>query len=343
MRLFFILFILTTVTANAQELKGSIIDSKTGEPIMNATVYFDGTSIGTVSDLDGNFSLKKPEEITADLIISIIGYQKKRIQNPLDVDISEVKIVKKTNVLEEVVLQLDPWSRKNKARYFKEQFLGAVPEARKCEILNFDKIRLRFNPATKLLTAVCDEPIIIINKHLGYKINYDLTDFEIEFMSYESKSEDLTRRSVKTEVEYVMKGTFFLGSSFFQELETNKPTRKKRIKRREKAYLLSDLRFYRALATNELKDQGYQLYRNRVPVAISNNVRSNQFKQFSRVNFRHKNYTFLINGKYQSFFEVDGETIIDKFGNNLTSKSLIFGGYISKIKISGLLPLDYGL
>jgi len=342
MRVFIVLFSFCMVVTG-QTIEGSIVDAKSGEPVMNATVYLDGTSVGTVSDIDGKFSFAKPEEINADLIISIISYEKKRINDPVNTNLNPIRLVKKTNVLDEVVLQLDPWSRKKKERYFKEQFLGSVPEASKCDIVNLDKVRLRFNPSTELLTAVCDEPIVILNKHLGYKIYYDLSDFEIQFVSYQKQTEDLTRRNVKSELAYGMKGTFFLGSSYFQELEGEKPSLKRRIKRREKAYLLSDLRFYRSLANNKLQEEGYTLYRHRKRVPISDNLRVNKINDFSRVNFRFKQYDFLINGKHQSFFVANGETIIDSFGNNLTGKSITFGGYISLIKLSGLLPLDYGL
>ncbi|GHT51111.1 hypothetical protein AGMMS49982_07740 [Bacteroidia bacterium] len=40
------------------EIKGRVLDDATGEPIIGANVSVVGAQLGTVSDLDGNFSLK---------------------------------------------------------------------------------------------------------------------------------------------------------------------------------------------------------------------------------------------------------------------------------------------
>ncbi|MDE5651118.1 MAG: carboxypeptidase-like regulatory domain-containing protein, partial [Duncaniella sp.] len=52
-------------------VKGTVVDD-TGEPVIGATVLIDGTSQGTATDFDGNFTLKVPEG--AKLKISYIGY-----------------------------------------------------------------------------------------------------------------------------------------------------------------------------------------------------------------------------------------------------------------------------
>ena len=43
---------------NAADIKGSIFDSKTKEPIIGANIYLDGENIGTASDIDGTYQLK---------------------------------------------------------------------------------------------------------------------------------------------------------------------------------------------------------------------------------------------------------------------------------------------
>ena len=48
-----------TATAAAQEtaggrIQGTITDSETGEPLVGAEVFVQGTQIGTLSDLDGH-------------------------------------------------------------------------------------------------------------------------------------------------------------------------------------------------------------------------------------------------------------------------------------------------
>ena len=60
-----------SVSAQTITLKGNVKDA-TGEPIIGASVVEKGnTSNGTITDLDGNFSLKVPSK--ANVIISDIG------------------------------------------------------------------------------------------------------------------------------------------------------------------------------------------------------------------------------------------------------------------------------
>ena len=68
-----ILGLFLSVSAFAQiDVKGHVKDA-TGEPIIGATVRVDGTQTATVSDFDGNFTLKANEGAT--ITISYVGYQ----------------------------------------------------------------------------------------------------------------------------------------------------------------------------------------------------------------------------------------------------------------------------
>lgn len=67
------------VSANAQDtvIKGTVVD-ETDEPLIGATVLVEGTTIGTATDIDGNFAIKcKPG---AKLRISYIGYDTQTVK-----------------------------------------------------------------------------------------------------------------------------------------------------------------------------------------------------------------------------------------------------------------------
>lgn len=64
--------------AKARTVVGSVIDFETGEPIIGASVAVIGKGIGTISDLDGNFSIRVSEGET-ELAISFLGYEKQTI------------------------------------------------------------------------------------------------------------------------------------------------------------------------------------------------------------------------------------------------------------------------
>ena len=77
--------------AYAQDItvNGTVVDD-TGEPVIGATVMVEGTSNGTTTDLDGNFSLKVAKN--AKLKITYIGYDPQTLPAK-----NGMKVVLKTN------------------------------------------------------------------------------------------------------------------------------------------------------------------------------------------------------------------------------------------------------
>ena len=68
-----LLMVLLTGMAFAQQktIKGKVTD-ETGAPVPGATVIVKGTTTGTVTDMDGNFSFGVPAT-TKTLVVSFIG------------------------------------------------------------------------------------------------------------------------------------------------------------------------------------------------------------------------------------------------------------------------------
>lgn len=82
------LFVASIMQAQEITCTGNIADTN-GEPIIGASVVVKGTSQGTVSDLDGNFSLQANPYTT--LVISYIGYvtQEVKAANKLKITLRE--------------------------------------------------------------------------------------------------------------------------------------------------------------------------------------------------------------------------------------------------------------
>jgi TonB-linked SusC/RagA family outer membrane protein len=60
------------VFAQENEVSGSIVDLNTGTPLIGATILIKGTTDGTVTDIEGNFTMKvNPNDV---LVVSYIGY-----------------------------------------------------------------------------------------------------------------------------------------------------------------------------------------------------------------------------------------------------------------------------
>ena len=104
-RLFIMLVcIMMGVAMNAQNITGKVVDSSTGDAVIGATVVVKGTSVGTITDLDGAFSIASPGG-DQQLEISFLGYQTILISvSDATTDIGMVNLVQGVAGLEEVVV-----------------------------------------------------------------------------------------------------------------------------------------------------------------------------------------------------------------------------------------------
>ena len=81
-------------------VSGKITDVN-GEPLVGATVVAQGTTVGTIADLNGNYSLQLPPN-TGYLEVNYIGFEKKFV--PITVSTLNIVMEQTSNVLNEVVI-----------------------------------------------------------------------------------------------------------------------------------------------------------------------------------------------------------------------------------------------
>jgi TonB-dependent starch-binding outer membrane protein SusC len=74
---FFILFVSNIAFAQNVTIKGKIKDDFTGEGLPGANVVVKGTTNGTTSDLNGDFTIMAPENVT--LVISFVGFKTQEV------------------------------------------------------------------------------------------------------------------------------------------------------------------------------------------------------------------------------------------------------------------------
>jgi hypothetical protein len=55
-------------------LGGRLLDSRTGEPLIGATVMIEGTQLGSQSDLDGSYRIRLVPTGIVTLLVRAIGY-----------------------------------------------------------------------------------------------------------------------------------------------------------------------------------------------------------------------------------------------------------------------------
>ena len=88
------------LAAEARVISGTVKD-QTGETIISASVMVKGTTIGTVTDFDGNYTLEVPDDAKI-LVFSYIGLTTQELA--ITGDVMNVVLSENTEVLEEVVV-----------------------------------------------------------------------------------------------------------------------------------------------------------------------------------------------------------------------------------------------
>ncbi|WP_286856373.1 SusC/RagA family TonB-linked outer membrane protein, partial [Proteiniphilum sp. UBA5431] len=82
---------------------GQVVDAQTHETIIGANIRVEGTDRGTVTDIDGNFSISVSGSSDV-LLITYIGYQDLRIEVDNRTDLAQIELHPDTQALEEVVI-----------------------------------------------------------------------------------------------------------------------------------------------------------------------------------------------------------------------------------------------
>ena len=97
-----VVFVLMGISSFAQQLpvKGKIVSHNDNEPIIGATIIEKGTNNGTVSDLDGNFTLNLINS-KAQIVVSYIGYVTQILNAAPNLQVS---LLEDSQNLEEVVV-----------------------------------------------------------------------------------------------------------------------------------------------------------------------------------------------------------------------------------------------
>lgn len=88
-------------TALSNQISGRVLDQKSREPLPGASITIKGSTIGTVCDMDGNFTLSIPRSGEM-LQISFIGYESQVL--PISTNPMTVLLKENSNSLDEVVV-----------------------------------------------------------------------------------------------------------------------------------------------------------------------------------------------------------------------------------------------
>jgi hypothetical protein len=325
--------------AHTQIVRGTIIDKSDSSKISFAVIYISGTSVGTYSDINGNFELNISKNRSRPITISMVGYYSFTISDPDSNKNYKIYLSTKTTELNEVVVKGKRGRWQTYLKLFKGQFLGSSANALMCDIINEGDLRF-FNITDTSLSAYSLNPLIIHNKALGYDITYYLDKF-----IYNCQKDD----------KHIFNETcFILGNYLFKDelLTLNKSTKIAVERRRRNVYLGSRMHFFRLLYSGNIHPKGksvaalsesaaipavfliYTKSDSKLTVSKKDSL-SAYLKYNGEFSVKYKGLDSKINVKKDSvYFEKYG--FYDPFGIN-------FSGSLSDRRIGDLLPYDYRL
>ena len=157
---------------HTQIVKGTILDKSNNLKINFASIYINGTSVGTNSDQNGYFELDITKYSSLPLTISALGYYSVTLTDFSREKPIEVYLTPKTFELNEVVVAAKSTAKERKAnlKLFRDQFLGSSYNGQNCVIMNEGDITFKNGTSHDTLKAFASKPILIVNNALIYKM-----------------------------------------------------------------------------------------------------------------------------------------------------------------------------
>lgn len=338
-----------TIVVNKRNISG-FIKSESGEPIEHAMVYFSNSTIGTYTDSLGSYMINGVPESSLILTVSFPGYklftqnifQNKKIFNkPLTIYLKKKKPYKSSIV--EIYGKYDQkWNQLY--QIFLESFFGGSRFAQECTILNPEV--LDFTKKKDGIVGYCKEPLVIENLALGYKIYFQLDEFNLSKLG---------------KVHYQ-------GTPKFEELKSIDSSQKDEWNENRKvAYKGSSTHFFKSLYAGNLENDNFFVSNTNIisKEFLTHLVSIDANKLVSPVNEKIKrlnvdgylliNLLFAQNADFydysvgtifsndhivQSLVYCENEIIFNKYGT-VISTDFVTHGFFSFYRASGMIPINY--
>lgn len=356
MKKFILLLLLSTSTLAGMSqqflVSGKVIDADSKQPLQGASVFCVQTTIGTVVNAEGFFSMHLPNG-GYELGISFSGYETvtMRINDQTSGIADKVwELHPKQKSLEEVSVVFsseikDGWEKYGS--FFKDQFVGTSENAKTCIITNPEVLKFYYYKKKDKLKVVSKEDIIINNQALGYTVRYQLDSFIHEFKTGATES---------------------TGIPFFQPIKSTEADSLRWQENRDAAYYGSLLHFFRCYYDSTLNINGYKIElvdeKTGKPLQIKNPYESSHYNKtinnelelgFNgklRVQFKEEKPSSIylsekklpLTTPYQiSIIKFLGNIVIEENGYFYDQRDLFYSGYWDWEKIGDMLPYDFDL
>lgn len=376
-----LLIFLPAFCFSQNQISGVIVDIENGNGISNATVYIDGSTNGTTTDSDGNFSLDY-SKFPCNLIVSHVSYNVRALSlDSLPVIKPKIRLKPRLVTIREFKV-MDKNEREKNLQIFKDWFLGADYWGSNAEILNdsilffkfitdsidtllnkepdiglglemFNTSQVKQGIRRKFFIVDALEPLKIRLPMLGYELRIDLLDFRVT-------KDFVSNTTIVSHLGYY---------HFKPFLHMSK--RDKRVFRnnRRNAYYNSRQHLGRSLIEGKLAENGYVLMNSPGQKVNSNEVKEVDIdtcilhsKGFARIaGLKNKTFKVMYHQKwndkpldltkhvpdktygrsYRSGIHFLSDTVFVYKSGNTPHRNVMFSGNISQKKIGASLPDDY--
>jgi hypothetical protein len=238
-----------------QQITGIVFDGDSNMPVDLATVYIDGTTVGSTTSSDGRFVLNSPAT-SGEIVVSHLSYNTEVVSFEKITNLNiTIALIPRIFTLKQVSKSSINLRWKN-LQYFKDMFLGSDDWGRSAIIENdsvlFFKVEhydYDFNDSAqekriKSIEVEATAPIKISLPKLGYTLQYDLVRFK------DMVDTILNRRVISTQGYY-----------YYQPMQTSNRMKEREYRRnRLLAFYYSPQHFIRSFSNNKLLKNGYLLY-----------------------------------------------------------------------------------
>jgi CarboxypepD_reg-like domain len=330
-------------------ITGKVFNDVSGEPLAGASVYINNSTIGSTTGADGSYTLFNVMPGTYDIIVTFVSFE--AIIHRVSVGMTPLKFTFRMN--EKVtqmrnILVMSDEMRRNRIEKFRELFLGITLAADRSRILNEDDILFEGGEKKSEIIAFSEQPLIIVNRELGYRIYFDLKEF------YLNEEEGLS---------------YFVGYTRFEDLEGSNA--RKSAKKRLQYYLGSTMHFYHSLTDGNAEENDFRIFlvkdmqgtglKAKIPVPGDSILGVDTVSQLKYIDVRgimivnylkdpyHKSHlktkTLLQHaadrGIESSVSIIENPCFLDKSGILENPMSVRYSGFWGFEKLANMLPVDY--
>jgi len=342
-----LIFLVLSSNLIGQTVLTGIVTDTLNNPLPFASVYLSKTTMGTLTDNAGAYTINIPQNSTYELIVSCMGYKSHSQMFSVEGGRQKIDVRLSVNLimLNEVTVRSREKNWLNNYSQFVKMFLGETVNSQTCKIKNPGDLHLYIDSDMETLKGFSFKPLNIENRALGYNIIYDLTDF-----NYNPRT-GLLR---------------FSGNHYFQDMKANKTDARKWRRNRLNAYYGSRMHFMRSLFSNSLVPEDFKIFEYEIvdtakkelalnKPLLANDLRLSYDKSSSYVFFNKPVMIYFkddhpeLSGSLTGFQPQELISTIlftdtvNVFSNGYfdNSYSITWGGEMANERIGDLLPFDF--